>query len=190
MRRVSNNVRSSGQNSCPGRAKKLASTQRPPPGFLESSDTGHDRRSEGRHSLSVGRLPRLFSEFGKPSVRSIMLNMCRVNPGDEHIDLEEKPIHGNSLPSCCTNSDVSRGVPGLTGSRGIPFRVFLPASDGHKARRARVEITSPTVFCWVAANSLAAASTSSSMVRVVRKWTISWRTSNINHHTSSTPLRL
>jgi hypothetical protein len=80
--------------------------------------------------------------------------MCRVNQGDEHIDIEEKPIHGNSPPNCCTNSDVTRGVPGLTGSRGIPFRVFLPASAGHKARRARVEITSPTLFCCVAANSL------------------------------------
>jgi hypothetical protein len=174
MRRLSNNVRSSGQNSCPGRLRNWPSTQRPPQGFPGSSDTERVRRSEGRHSLSVGRLPRLFSEFGKPSVRAIMSNMCRVNQGDEHIDIEEKPIHGNSLPNCCTNSDVTRGVPGLTGSRGIPFRVFLPASDGHKARRARVEITSPTLFCWVAANSLAAASTSSSMVRVVRKWTISW----------------
>ena len=126
--------------------------------------------------------PGFFPEFGKPSVRAIMLNMCRVNQGDEHIDIEEKPIHGNSPPNCCTNSDVTRGVPGLTGSRGIPFRVFLPASDGHKARRARVEITSPTLFCCVAANSLAAASTSSSMVRVVR--IVDHLLVNIQHQTS------
>ncbi len=40
--------------------------------------------------------PSLLSEFGKPSVRAIMLNMRRVNQGDEHINIEEKPDHSNS----------------------------------------------------------------------------------------------
>src|SRR5580692_12550577 len=69
--------------------------------------------------------------------------------------------------------------------RGTPFRVFLLVSAGRSARRARAEITSPTLFCWVVASSLAAASTSSSIASVVLiQSSFLLVASDIKHHTS------
>jgi hypothetical protein len=113
---------------------------------------------------------------------SVMLDVGWINQGNEDIDVEKKPAHGNSSRSCCTNSEVIRGVSSLVGKRGTPLRVFRPEFAGRNALRASKEITSPTLFLCVAANSLAAASTSSSIARVVR---ISKPpASRINHHTS------
>ncbi|MGB6687149.1 MAG: hypothetical protein WBE76_04840 [Terracidiphilus sp.] len=67
-----------------------------------------------------------------------------------------------------TSSEVTRLLPGRTGSKGTPLRVFRSEGVGRKALRASEEITSPTLFPSVAAISFAAAKTSSSMARVVR----------------------
>src|SRR6266700_385275 len=112
--------------------------------------------------------PRFLPGFGKPRMGSVMLHVCRVNQRNQYIDIKEKSNHGNSSRSRCTNSDVTLGPSGLTGRRGTPFRDFLVGSGGRNARRTSVEITSPTLFLSVAAISLAAASTSSSMAKVVR----------------------
>src|ERR1035437_1618033 len=99
----------------------------------------------------------------------VMLDVCRVNQRYEDIHVEKESTHGNSSRSCCTNSEVTRGVSGPTGNKGTPFRVFLVESAGRSALRASKEMTSPTLFLCVAANSLAAASTSSSIASVVLK---------------------
>src|SRR6266446_3216453 len=107
--------------------------------------------------------PGLLSRCSKPFMCSVMLDVRWINQGNEDIDVEKKPTHGSSSRSCCTNSEVTRGVSALVGKRGTPLRVFRPESAGRNALRASKEITSPTLFLCVAANSLAAASTSSSI---------------------------
>jgi len=105
---------------------------------------------------------------GEPIVGPVMLHVGWVDQGDENIDIEQEASHGNSSWSWRTNSEVTRGAPGRTGSSGTPLRVQWLEGTGRIAFRASEQITSPTLLRWLAAISLAAARTSSSMARVVR----------------------
>ena len=114
----------------------------------------------------------------------VVLNMCRISQGDQHVHIEQEPSHGNSSRSRRTSSDVTRGLPGCKGKRGTPLRAFPRESAGRNARLASAEITSPTLFRCVAASSRAAANTSSSIARVVRIMDFS-ATSRINNCASA-----
>jgi len=142
---------------------------------------GHRRRSSWRvrvprmsdnpeHAVLGQRTggPCLSAQCREPFMGPVVLNVRRINQGDQDIHIEQKPNQGNSSRSRCTSSEVTGGVPGRTGSRGTPLRVRLPDSAGRNACLASEEITAPTLFRSAAANSLAAASTSSSITRVVR----------------------
>ena len=104
----------------------------------------------------------------KPLVGPVVLNMSRVDQRDEDIDIDQEPFQRSSSRNWCTSSDVTLLVPGRTGKRGTPFRVWRRDSSGFNPSLAREEITSPTVLSCAAAISFAALSTSSSMERVVR----------------------
>jgi len=123
--------------------------------------------------------PGLPATLGEPVVRPVMLHMRRIDQCDQNIHIQQITRHGNSSCSCRTSSEVTLGVPGRTASRGTPFRVARAEGAGRIAFRARSEITSPTLLRSVAAISRAAAKTSSSMAKVVRK-----QPSNFEHHTS------
>src|SRR5215469_392409 len=97
-----------------------------------------------------------------------MLNVRWVDKRNQNIDIEQEPGHGNCSRSWCTNSEVTRGAPLRTLSSGTPFRVLVLDSPGESACLANEEITSPNVFFSIAAISLAALNTSSSITRVVR----------------------
>jgi anti-sigma B factor antagonist len=104
----------------------------------------------------------------KPLVGPVVLNMSWVDQRDEDIDIEQEPFQRSSSRNWRTSSDVTLLVPGRTGKRGTPFRVWRRDSSGFNPSLAREEITSPTVLSCAAAISFAALSTSSSMERVVR----------------------
>src|SRR5215472_7451142 len=94
--------------------------------------------------------------------------MRRIDQSNQNIDIEQEPGHRSSSRSWWTNSEVTRAAPLRTLRSGTPFRVLILDSPGESACRAREEITSPTVFFLIAAISLAALNTSSSITRVVR----------------------
>jgi hypothetical protein len=61
--------------------------------------------------------PGFFPEFGRPFVRAIVLNMCRVNQGDEHIDIGDlPPASPPYLPA--TNFQPTEMVRDMRGMRG------------------------------------------------------------------------
>jgi hypothetical protein len=90
-----------------------------------------------------------------------------VDRHDQHIRVSQKSRHGNCSPNRCTSSEVTRGVPESTLSKSTPLCVFRPVSADRKARRANTEIASPRLLRSLVASSLAAASTPSSIARVV-----------------------
>lgn len=112
--------------------------------------------------------PSSVSPGFKPGVRTVMLHVNGVDQGDQDVHIQQKPGHGNSSRSLCTNSDVTRWAPRRTLSSGTPFRVLAFVSAGDNARLANEEITSPTDFFSIAASSFAALRTSSSIASVVR----------------------
>jgi hypothetical protein len=58
--------------------------------------------------------------FAKPLMSGIMPDMCRVDQGDQHIDVE-KEGHGNSSRSALTISGVTMTPASPTGGRGTAF---------------------------------------------------------------------
>src|SRR6516225_694410 len=112
--------------------------------------------------------PSLLALRSKPCVRPVVLHMGRIDQGYQNIDIKEEAGHGSFSRSCWTNSEVTRGAPFRTVRSGTPFRVLTLDSSGDSARLAKEEITSPTDFFSIAAISLAALNTSSSITRVVR----------------------
>src|SRR3984957_4313505 len=150
-----------------------------------SQEGGHQCRNGGRCSRRIGvpgmshdpqhpvfcvwaSRPGFLAGLGKPSMCLVMQDMRGVDQGDQHIYVQQEPYHGNSSRNLCTSSEVTREVFAWTGSSGTPFRVFRSISAGRSARRARAEMTSPTLLRSAAASSFAAASTSSSIAKVVR----------------------
>jgi len=130
--------------------------------------------------------PRLMPLCREPGVRAIVQHMSGVDQSDQDVHVEKKPRHGSSSRSCCTSSEVTRVAPLCSLRRGTPFRLLALLSAGESARRARVEITSPTDLFSNAAISLAALRTSSSITSVVRIG-ICHHASNIIHRTSNVP---
>jgi hypothetical protein len=112
--------------------------------------------------------PRLVPFCCKPSVCAVVLHMCRVDQSDQYVYVKKIASHGSSSRSRCTSSDVTLRPPLCTFRSRMPFRVLSFVSTGESARLANEEITSPTDFCSIAASSLAALSTSSSIASVVR----------------------
>jgi hypothetical protein len=117
-------------------------------------------------------------------MRAIMLNVCRIDQCDHNVDVKQIPFQSNSSWSWRTNSEVTLGAPGRTGSSGTPLRVARLDEVGRIDLRASAEITSPTLFRSVAAISLAAARTSSSIASVVR--ILGSLGENITHQSSYT----
>ncbi len=105
---------------------------------------------------------------GKPGMGAVMQQVGGIDQSNQDVHIQEEPGQGSSSRSRRTSSEVTRGAPLRTLSRGTPFRVRALVSAGDSARLAREEITSPTDFCSVAAISFAALSTSSSITSVVR----------------------
>jgi hypothetical protein len=75
-----------------------------------------------------------------------MLDVFRINQGDQDVSVKKKAHQGNSSRSCWTSSGVIRVAPGRVGSKDIPFRVLPAETGGRNAVRARKEITSPMLF--------------------------------------------
>src|SRR3989338_11218578 len=131
--------------------------------------------------------PRLFPMFREPVMRRVVLDMRGVNQRDEHVYVEQESHPGNSSRNWFTSSGVTAAAPARTGSRGTPLRALPFCALGRSAFRVSSEITSPILLCCNAARLFAAASTSSSMERVVRILHLMKLTSNITHHTSGKP---
>ncbi len=127
------------------------------------------------------RRPRSVPFRGKPVMRPVVLHVSGVNQSNQNVHIQQKPDHGSSSRSRCTNSEVTRGAPFRIFRSGTPFRFLRALSEGERARLASEEITSPTDFFSFRAISLAALSTSSSIARVVR---IRHHASYIKHHAS------
>jgi hypothetical protein len=105
----------------------------------------------------------------KPLVRLVVLDVCRINKGNEHVDVQQVDGHGSSSRSWLTSSGVTGVAPRRLASSGTPFRSVRPGRVPlARPCLASVEITSPTLLWSRSARCLAAARTSSSMARVVR----------------------
>ena len=114
--------------------------------------------------------PATLAVIGKPIVRGFVMNVRALEERDEdvHIQQDRRPQQSSSR-SLLTISIVIGGEPGaLGGSKGTPFRIVTFGLAGDRAFLTRSETTLPIDVPWVAAISLAACSTSSSMSSVVR----------------------
>ncbi len=127
--------------------------------------------------------PRIRACGREPVMRTIMLNVGRINQRNQRIHIQKKPTHGSLSSSCRTSSELTLEASGRTAKRGTPLRKPAPGSTGRKAFRTSEDTTSPILFFCIAANSFAAASTSSSKARVV--CTPPPLSSIIIHHTST-----
>ena len=118
----------------------------------------------------------------EPIGRCVELGVCGVDQRNQCVDVEQKPAHGNSSRCWATSSGVTGRDPARTASKGTPFRSCRREAMGFSACLDKAEITSPTLLFCLAASPLATASTSSSMVNVVRMWRVPGCTSNIKNH--------
>lgn len=115
----------------------------------------------------------------EPIVGLFMSDVAGVDQCDQDVDIEQKG-QGSSSRSRLTISNVTGLASAFAGKRGMPCRLAV-GMERWSERRASSDRISPIGRFSRSAIAFAAASTSSSMVRVVR--TASFP--NINHQSSS-----
>ncbi len=101
-----------------------------------------------------------------------------IDKGDENVDVQKVAHYSNSSANCFTISEVTGGASWRLGSMGMPFLVSVLDEAVCNAFLARLETISPMLHRSIVASSRTADRMSSSIVRVVLKFS----SSMLAHH--------
>ena len=131
----------------------MSKTPEPP---RKANESGFSQRTVG---------PSVGADLGKTRLRCVMMYVVGPSQSNENVDVEQAG-HGQSLRALCTSSLVIGPVPASTQKTGIPSSSLVRVRL--KPSRANSDTALPRLIPFLAARARATASTSSSMVTVVR----------------------